>query len=152
MARIGLFHFWDEAGFMRAIYELLKIMIGVAAGAGLVVFLNVNLHLFDGGAPVEPVDMSYADLAAINLTVATVVLGAVALIVGVVAVFGFQIIRTESVSNAELRVLKEMPAMVQRELHRMENNGQLTAAMERAIYSGGSSDEEKSQGQTAYEE
>lgn len=129
---------------MRIIYELLKITIGVAAGACLVVFLNVNLHLFNGYSTPQPISISYADLAAINLTVATVVLGAVALIVGVAAVFGFQIIRSESVSNAELRVLKEMPGMVERELYRMENNGRLTRAMERAIYSGGSDDDDGS--------
>ncbi|NTJ41670.1 hypothetical protein G6L28_03525 [Agrobacterium larrymoorei] len=130
---------------MRILYELLKIAVGVAVGACLVVFLNVNLHLFSDGASVQSVGLSYADLAAINLTVATVVLGAVALIVGVVAVFGFQIIRSESVSNAEQRVLKEMPQMVERELGRMEKNGGLGRAMERVIYSGGSDHDDGSQ-------
>ncbi len=130
---------------MRKLYELLKIVVGVVVGAGLVVFLNINLHLFGSGAAAKTVDMSYAELAAINLTVATVVLGAVALIVGVVAVFGFQIIRTESVTNAEKRVLEEMPEMLKRQLGQMEKNGELTRAMERAIYSGGSEDDDGSQ-------
>ena len=129
---------------MRKIYELLKIVVGVVVGAGLVVFLNINLHLFSKGATVQTIDMSYADLAAINLTVATVVLGGVALIVGVVAVFGFQIIRSESISNTEKRVLEEMPEMLKRELGRMETNGQLTHALERALYSGGSVDDDGS--------
>lgn len=129
---------------MRKVYELLKIVIGVVVGAVLVVFLNVNLHLFSRGPAVQTVDMSYADLAAINLTVATIVLGGVALIVGLVAVFGFQIIRSESVSNAEKRVLEEMPEMLTRELGRMETNGQLTRALERAIYSGGAEDDDGS--------
>lgn len=126
---------------MRKLYELLKIVIGVVVGASLVVFLNVNLHLFNSGAAAQTFEMSYADLAAINLTVATVVLGAVALIVGVVAIFGFQIIRSESVSNAEKRVLEEMPEILKRELGQMEKNGQLTSALERAIYSGGTEDD-----------
>lgn len=125
---------------MRVLYELLKIAIGVAVGAAMVVFLNFNLHLFGGGPSVKPIEMSYADLAAINLTVVTVVLGGVALIVAVGAVFGFQVIRSESVSNAENRVKQELPDMLERELGRMENDGRLSRAMERAMYSGGSSD------------
>lgn len=130
---------------MKIIYELLKVAIGVIVGAALVVFLNVNLHLFGGGTPVKPVEMTYSDLAAINLTAATVVLGGVALIVAVAAVFGFQIIRSESVSNAENRVKEELPAMLERELGRMENDGRLSRAMERAMYSGGSGDDDGSQ-------
>jgi membrane-bound ClpP family serine protease len=126
---------------MRIVYELFKIMIGVIAGAGLLVFLNVNLHLFNAASQPAALSLSYADLAAINLTVATVVLGGVALIVAVVAVFGFQIIRTESVSNAEKRVKEELPAMLDRELRRMENDGRLSRVMERAMLSGGSEDD-----------
>lgn len=124
---------------MKLLFELTKIAIGVLAGAALVFLLNINLHLFQGDS--SSVEMSYADLATINLTVATVVLGGVALIVGIVAVFGFQVIRTESVSNAKSHVKEELPAMLERELSRMENDGRLTRAVERAIYSGGTDDD-----------
>lgn len=129
---------------MKFIYELFKITIAVIVGAGLVMFLNINLH-FGANLSRPSVDLSYSDLAAINLTVATVVLGGVALIVAVAAVFGFQIIRSESVSNAENRVKQELPGMLDRELGRMENDGRLSRAMERAIYSGGSRDDDGSQ-------
>lgn len=127
---------------MKVIYEIFKIAIAVMVGAGLVVILNINLHL-NGGSPAQATAMSYSDLAAINLTVATVVLGGVALIIAVAAVFGFQIIRSESVSNAESRVKQELPGMLERELGRMENDGRLSRAMERAMYSGGSDDDDR---------
>lgn len=127
---------------MKFLYELLKTTIGLLVGAGLVMFLNVNLHLFGGTSSQKALDLSYSDLAAINLTVATVVLGGVALIVAVAAVFGFQIIRSESVSNAENRVKTELPSMLERELGRMENDGRLSRAMERALYSGGAKDDD----------
>jgi hypothetical protein len=126
---------------MRVIYELFKIAIGVTAGASLVAIFKLNLHIFGDYSPTKPIDLSYSDLAAINLTAATVVLGGVALIVAVAAVFGFQIIRTESVTNAASRVRADLPDMVQRELKRMEKDGRLSRAVERAIYSGGKDDD-----------
>lgn len=130
---------------MRIFYEVLKISIGVAAGAAIVVFLNVNFHIFGGRMKEGQVDLSYADLAAINLTVATVVLGGVALIVAVAAVFGFQVIRSESVSNAENRVKDDLPALLEKELGKMEKDGRLTRALERALYSGGAKEDDGSE-------
>lgn len=136
---------------VKYLYEFVKTTLALLVGAGLVMFLNVNLHLFGGTSSQEALDLSYTDLAVINLTVATVVLGGVALIVAVAAVFGFQIIRSESVSNAENRVTKELPGMLERELRRMENDGRLSRAMERAIYSGGAKDDEDDGSQSASE-
>ncbi|RUU58235.1 hypothetical protein [Mesorhizobium sp. M2C.T.Ca.TU.002.02.1.1] len=131
---------------MKFIYEAAKIIVAFIIGAALVAFLQVNLHLFGGGTSSDKaLDLSYSDLAVINLTVATVVLGGVALIVAVAAVFGFQVIRTESVSNAENRVKTELPDMLERELGRMEKDGRLKLAMERVIYSGGPKDDDGSQ-------
>lgn len=131
---------------MNFFYEAIKIIVAMIVGAALVSFLKVNLHLFGGGTTSEKaLDLSYSDLAAINLTVATVVLGGVALIVAIAAVFGFQIIRTESVSNAENRVKTELPSMLERELGRMEKDGRLQLAMERVIYSGGPKEDDGSQ-------
>jgi hypothetical protein len=129
---------------MRLFFEILKIAAGVVIGAILVAFFNFNLHINDVSAPTQRVGLSYADMAAINLTVATVVLGSVALIVAVAAVFGFQIIRTESVSSAEKRVKTELPKMLEKELRKMEGDGRLSSAMERAMYSGGPDQESDS--------
>ncbi|WP_430257195.1 hypothetical protein [Neorhizobium sp. IRS_2294] len=126
---------------MRILTEITKIVVGVLSGAALVIFFNINFHFAEGATTSQPLELTYADLAAINLTVATVVLGGVALIVAVAAVFGFQIIRTESVSNAETRVRADLPDMVERELGRMEKDGRLSNALERAIYSGGSNED-----------
>ncbi|MEI8715670.1 hypothetical protein [Mesorhizobium sp. ISC11] len=130
---------------MKFLYEFVKITIALLVGAALVMFLNVNLHLFGGTSAQKALDLSYSDLAVINLTVATIVLGGVGLIVAVAAVFGFQVIRSESVSNAESRVKQELPDMLERELGRMENDGRLSRAMERALYSGGAKDDDGSQ-------
>jgi hypothetical protein len=127
---------------MRVLIEITKIVVGVLVGAALVGLFDINLHVTGGSAPAPPVVLSYADLAAINLTVATAVLGGVALIVAVAAVFGFQVIRSESVSNAETRVKTDLPEMVERELSKMERDGRLSSALERAIYSGGASVED----------
>ncbi len=129
---------------MRVIYEIFKIVIGVGAGASLFTVFKFNLDVIGSSPQTRDVELSYADLAAINLTVATVVLAAVGLIVGIVAVFGFQIIRSESISNAEKRVLEEMPKILKLELRRMEKDGSLGQAMERIIYSGGAEDDDGS--------
>jgi hypothetical protein len=128
---------------MKILFELLKIALGVTAGAAFVAFANINFH-FANVPQVQTTQMSYADLAAINLTAATVVLGGVALVVAVAAVFGFQIIRSESVANAGERVKSELPEMVERELKKMENDGRLTGALARSIYSGGPKDDDES--------
>lgn len=126
---------------MRIFAEILKIVVGVIIGAVVVVFFGTSIHLSKDASVAGPTELTYADLAAINLTVATVVLGGVALIVAVAAVFGFQVIRNESVSNAETRVKTDLPDMVEKELGRMETDGRLSQALERAIYSGGSNDD-----------
>lgn len=125
---------------MRVFSEILKIAVGVFIGAVAVAFFNINFHMNDVRSVARPVEMGYADLASINLTVATVVLGGVALIVAVAAVFGFQVIRHEAVTNAEARVKADLPAMVDKELRKMEKDGRLKSALERVIYSGGSED------------
>jgi hypothetical protein len=126
---------------MRAVVEVSKIVLGVIIGAAIVAVLNINFHITDATSALRPINLSYADLAAINLTVATVVLGGVALIVAVAAVFGFQVIRSESVSGAETRVKTDLPNLVEKELRRMENDGRLTRALERAVYSGSSTED-----------
>ncbi len=126
---------------MKILIEITKIVVSVLIGAALVGFFNINVRITGGSPTSQPVALSYADLAAINLTVATVVLGGVALIIAVAAVFGFQIIRNESVSNAEMRVKADLPEMVEKELGRMERDGRLSSALERAIYSGGTSED-----------
>jgi hypothetical protein len=126
---------------MRMFVEITKIVVGVLIGAALVALFDINIHINDEMTNSHPIALTYADLAAINLTVATVVLGGVALIVAVAAVFGFQVIRSESVSNAETRVRTDLPEMVERELGRMEKDGRLSSALERAIYSGGSNED-----------
>jgi len=68
------------------------------------------------------------------------VLGGVALIVAVAAVFGFQVIRREAVTNAEARVKADLPTLVDKELRKMEKDGRLKNALERVIYSGGFED------------
>jgi hypothetical protein len=126
---------------MRIVIEITKIVLGVVIGAALAALFIMNINLTDKAPTSPPVALTYADLAAINLTVATVVLGGVALIVAIAAVFGFQVIRSESVSNAETRVKADLPQMVERELGRMEKDGRLSSALERAIYSGGSNED-----------
>ena len=126
---------------MGILIEVTKIVLSVLIGAALVVIFGIDLHIQGGSTSSQPVELTYADLAAINLTVATVVLGGVALIVAVAAVFGFQVIRNESVSTAETRVKMDLPTMVEKELGRMEKDGRLSSALERAIYSGGSTED-----------
>jgi len=125
---------------MRILFEIVKIAVGVFIGAVAVAFFNLNFHISTGQHVPHPVEMAYADLASINLTVATVVLGGVALIVAVAAVFGFQVIRREAVTNAEARVKADLPTLVDKELRKMEKDGRLKNALERVIYSGGFED------------
>lgn len=64
---------------MRIFSEIVKIVAGVIIGAALVAFFGTSIHLSKDAAVVRATELTYADLAAINLTVATVVLGGVAL-------------------------------------------------------------------------
>ncbi|MBY8915314.1 hypothetical protein KUG85_02815 [Nitratireductor sp. L1-7-SE] len=122
---------------MRIATEIAKISVGVLVGAGLVSLLGSNVLFAGFTHPPTGIQMSYAELAAINLTAATVALGAVAVVVTIAAVFGFQVIRSASIKASEERVKEELPEKLKNELHRMENDGRLAAALERAIYSGG---------------
>lgn len=121
---------------MRFVADIIKVLIGVLAGAAIVGISGINLRVLQSPAASRDVEMSYAELAAINLTAATIALGAVAVVVTIAAVFGFQVIRAASVSAAESRVEGDLQNLLQKELGRMERDGSLTRALERAIYSG----------------
>jgi hypothetical protein len=121
---------------MNFVAGFLKIILGVFVGAALVGLFNINFRILHSGVMSTNTDMTYADLAAVNLTAATVALGAVAVVVTIAAVFGFQVIRAASVSAAESRVEGDLPKLLEIELGRMERDGRLTHALERALYSG----------------
>lgn len=120
---------------MRFFFEILKLATAGAVGAAMLAFFNFNFHILGRGALGPPVRLSYADLASINLTAATVALGAVALVVAVAAVFGFQVIKSESVRAAEAKVVEDLPELVRIELRKMAKNGQLRNAISTALYS-----------------
>lgn len=121
---------------MKYIADVLKIVLGVLVGAGIVGLLDVNIAFVNPDVGSSGLSISYAELAAINLTAATLALGAVAVVVTIAAVFGFQVIRAASVSAAESRVEGDLPDLLDKELRRMETDGRLSRALERAIYSG----------------
>lgn len=119
---------------MRYLFGALAIIVGFVAGALFTTLVDINYAVTKPAA--ARVELSYAELAAINMTAATVALGAVALVVAIAAVFGFQVIRAASVRAAEIRVVGELPRLLQLELSKMETDGRLSRALERAIYSG----------------
>ena len=126
---------------MRFVTDILKIILGVICGAALVGIFDLNIRFFgSSNAGSAQLDLSYADLAAVNLTAATVALGAVAVVVTVAAVFGYQVIRAASIAAAEDRVKGDLPTLLKRELLSMEKDGRLKNALERSIYSGGTDD------------
>ncbi|WGG58139.1 MULTISPECIES: hypothetical protein [Brucella/Ochrobactrum group] len=122
---------------MRFLFEILKLASAGAVGAALLAVFNFNFHILGRGAFGPPTRLSYADMASINLTAATVALGAVALIVALAAMFGFHVIKAESVRAAEDQVKKELPKLVEAELQKMAKNGQLRDAIEKALYADG---------------
>lgn len=134
---------------MKIVIGVLQVGLGVFVGAFVVGLFDINLQVLGPGKELARIEMSYADLAAVNLTAATIALGAVAVVVTIAAVFGFQVIRAASVSAAENRVEGDLPKLLEAELRRMERDGRLTRALERALYSGREPGEDNS---TAAEE
>jgi len=132
---------------VRYVSPIMMVVLGSVIGAlvlYLFLFYDVPSAWTRGVSGVPEPSVSYSDLAAINLTAATVTLAAVAVVITVAAVFGFQVIRSESVSAAEKWVAAEVPSLVERQVRQMEKDGRLTKALERAIYSTGENGEEAS--------
>lgn len=118
---------------VRYVSPIMMVVLGSVIGAlvlYLFLFYDVPSAWTRGVSGVPEPSVSYSDLAAINLTAATVTLAAVAVavVITVAAVFGFQVIRSESVSAAEKWVAAEVPSLVERQVRQMEKDGRLTKA------------------------
>jgi len=113
---------------MKLLREIFKILCSAIIGSVVAMILFLNGMIFSEHDYTIDTQISYADMASINLTVATIVLAAVALIVAVGGIFGYQAIRTgsieasmeasieKSVSAAETQVKNELPKLLKLEL------------------------------------
>ena len=130
------------------------LIFGTAIGILLMKF-DFN---FVGNSMLEStnVDVGFAELSSIVLTAATVVLGGVALAIGVVEIFGFQFIRAELIKNAEqvvrsrlddsldkrveAEIVKRLVPQIDKMLEKAGRGGQLDKAVSRAMH--GSAEDE----------
>jgi len=109
---------------MKLFCEIFKIFCSAIIGSVVAMILFLNGMIFSKHDNTIDTQISYADMTSINLTVATIVLAAVALIVAVGGIFGYQAIRTssieasieKSVPAAEKQVKNELPKLLKLEL------------------------------------
>lgn len=109
---------------MKLFCEIFKILCSAIIGSVVAMILFLNGMIFLKHDITLDTQISYADMASINLTVATIVLAAVALIVAVGAIFGYQAIRIgsieasieKSVLAAETQVKNELPKLLKLKL------------------------------------
>jgi len=137
---------------MRVLSYLLVFCIGLVA-----MFLALNIGKFMGpseqAAEVKSVDiaLTYTDFVTIMFTGATLVLTALAVFIGIAAVYSFQglkreahvVIKTEvnkRMSNLDDRISKEADEKITAAVIRAGRGGQLDEALEKAIIAIGQGD------------
>ena len=135
---------------MKLLREIFKILCSAIIGSVVAMILFLNGMIFSEHDYTIDTQISYADMASINLTVATIVLAAVALIVAVGSIFGYQAIRTgsieasikKSVPAAETQVKNELPKLLKDQLRielkeqlvEMRNDGVFQQEFALAVY------------------
>ncbi|MBO0333597.1 hypothetical protein J0X12_08235 [Sneathiella sp. CAU 1612] len=132
-------------GWLKAIVFL---VLGILIGA---LSMTFDFEFVGSHMPgTTNVEFGFAELASVGLTAATVVLGCVALIVGIAAVFGYQSIRSASVNSAEkiagekldgsldekvdLAILERLGPRIQELIDNAGKGGKLDEAFAKALY------------------
>lgn len=119
---------------MKLICEIFKILSSAMIGSIVAMVLFLDGIVFSKHSTPLDAQISYENMASINLTVATIILAAVALIIAIGAIFGYQAIRSSLIEAAQSVVCNQLPILLRKELDEMQTSGKFSEEVETAVY------------------